>query len=58
MVRFAIYTGCLKKTGISVQGSFEALKWPKIKKRKKKQKNLKLTVLPPSKDIIVLPMTI
>ena len=29
------YTGCLKKTGISVQGSFKALIWPKIKKSKK-----------------------
>ena len=27
--------GVSKKTGISVQGSFEALKWPKIKKSKK-----------------------
>ena len=27
--------GVSKKTGISVQGSFKALKWPKIKKSKK-----------------------
>ena len=30
-----IYRVSQKKTGISLQGSFEALKWPKIKKSKK-----------------------
>ena len=28
-----VCTGCPKKTGISVKGSFEALKWPKIQKK-------------------------
>ena len=30
-----------KKTGISVQGSFKALKWPKIKKKQENKPHLK-----------------